>query len=242
MISKDRFKKGETIRAIIHKVEMANGTPRIVLSRISPVLLERLFEQEIPEIYDGTISIRKIVREPGERAKVAVESFDDRIDPVGACVGMKGSRIHGIVRELRNENIDVINYTSNNQLLIQRALSPAKITSMEIDEEEKRVKVFLKPDQVSLAIGRGGNNIKLAGKLAGYEIDVYRDGEVDVEDVDLEEFADEIDGWIIDELKTIGCDTAKSVLEMSVDELVKRTDLEKETIEEVFKILNAEFE
>ena len=241
-IPSDFFKKGETVRAVVSKVDMRNSTPVIILSRTAPEFLERLFELEVPEVFDGLITIKKIVREPGERAKVAVESYDDRIDPVGACVGMKGSRIHGIVRELRNENIDVINYTSNNQLLIQRALSPAKITSMEIDEEEKRVKVFLKPDQVSLAIGRGGNNIKLAGKLAGYEIDVYRDGEVDVEDVDLEEFAGEIDGWIIDELKTIGCDTAKSVLEMSVDELVKRTDLEKETIEEVFKILNAEFE
>jgi N utilization substance protein A len=226
-IPSDFFKKGETVRAVVAKVDMRNSTPVIILSRTAPEFLERLFELEVPEVFDGLITIKKIVREPGERAKVAVESYDDRIDPVGACVGMKGSRIHGIVRELRNENIDVINYTSNNQLLIQRALSPAKITSMEIDEEEKRVKVFLKPDQVSLAIGRGGNNIKLAGKLAGYEIDVYRDGEVDVEDVDLEEFADEIDGWIIDELKTIGCDTAKSVLEMSVDELVKRTDLEK---------------
>ena len=241
-IPSDFFKKGETVRAVVAKVDMRNSTPVIILSRTAPEFLERLFELEVPEVFDGLITIKKIVREPGERAKVAVESYDDRIDPVGACVGMKGSRIHGIVRELRNENIDVVNDTSNNQLLIQRALSPAKITSMEIDEEEKRVKVFLKPDQVSLAIGRGGNNIKLAGKLAGYEIDVYRDGEVDVEDVDLEEFADEIDGWIIDELKTIGCDTAKSVLEMSVDELVKRTDLEKETIEEVFKILNAEFE
>ena len=241
-IPSDFFKKGETVRAVVSKVDMRNSTPVIILSRTAPEFLERLFELEVPEVFDGLITIKKIVREPGERAKVAVESYDDRIDPVGACVGMKGSRIHGIVRELRNENIDVINYTSNNQLLIQRALSPSKITSMEIDEEEKRVKVFLKPDQVSLAIGRGGNNIKLAGKLACYEIDVYRDGEVDVEDVDLEEFADEIDGWIIDELKTIGCDTAKSVLEMNIDELVKRTDLEKETIEEVFKILNAEFE
>ena len=187
-------------------------------------------------------NIKKIVREPGERAKVAVESYDDRIDPVGACVGMKGSRIHGIVRELRNENIDVINYTSNNQLLIQRALSPAKISSLDINEEEKRVKVYLKPDQVSLAIGKGGNNIKLAGKLCGYEIDVYRDGEIDIEDVDLEEFADEIDSWIIDELKSIGCDTAKAVLEIGIEDLVKRTDLEKETIEEVFRILKAEFE
>ena len=241
-IPQDFFKKGENIRAVIARVDMKNNSPVIILSRTSPLFLSKLLEIEVPEIFDGLITIRKIVRDPGERAKVAVESFDDRIDPVGACVGMKGSRIHGIVRELRNENIDVINYTSNNQLLIQRALSPAKITSMEIDEEERRVKVFLKPDQVSLAIGRGGNNIKLAGKLVGYEIDVYRDGEVDVEDVDLEEFADEIDGWIIDELKAIGCDTAKSVLEMSVEELVKRTDLEKETIEEVFKILNAEFE
>jgi len=241
-IPSDFFKKGETVRAVVSKVDMRNSTPVIILSRTAPEFLERLFELEVPEVFDGLITIKKIVREPGERAKVAVESYDDRIDPVGACVGMKGSRIHGIVRELRNENIDVINYTSNNQLLIQRALSPAKITSMEIDEEDKRVKVFLKPDQVSLAIGRGGNNIKLAGKLVGYEIDVYRDGEVDVEDVDLEEFADEIDGWIIDELKAIGCDTAKAVLEMSVEELVKRTDLEKETIEEVFKILNAEFE
>jgi len=241
-IPSDFFKKGESVRAVVSKVDMRNSTPVIILSRTAPEFLERLFELEVPDVFDGLITIKKIVREPGERAKVAVESYDDRIDPVGACVGMKGSRIHGIVRELRNENIDVINYTSNNQLLIQRALSPAKITSMEIDEEEKKVKVYLKPDQVSLAIGRGGNNIKLAGKLAGYEIDVYRDGEVDVEDVDLEEFADEIDGWIIDELKAIGCDTAKSVLEMSVDELVKRTDLEKETIEEVFKILNAEFE
>ncbi len=241
-IPSDFFKKGESVRAVVSKVDMRNSTPVIILSRTAPEFLERLFELEVPEVFDGLITIKKIVREPGERAKVAVESYDDRIDPVGACVGMKGSRIHGIVRELRNENIDVINFTSNNQLLIQRALSPAKITSMEINEEEKRVKVYLKPDQVSLAIGRGGNNIKLAGKLVGYEIDVYRDGEVDVEDVDLEEFADEIDGWIIDELKAIGCDTAKAVLEMSIDELVKRTDLEKETIEEVFKILNAEFE
>jgi len=188
------------------------------------------------------ITIKKIVREPGERAKVAVESYDDRVDPVGACVGMKGSRIHGIVRELKNENIDVINYTNNPQLFIQRALSPAKITTIEIDEEAKRAKVFLKPDQVSLAIGRGGHNIKLGGKLTGYELDVYREGEVDVEDVDLEEFGDEIDGWILDELKAIGCDTAKSVLDLGVMELVKRTDLEQETIEEVFKILNAEFE
>jgi N utilization substance protein A len=241
-IPSDFFKKGESVRAVVAKVDMRNSTPVIILSRTAPEFLERLFELEVPEVFDGLITIKKIVREPGERAKVAVESYDDRIDPVGACVGMKGSRIHGIVRELRNENIDVINYTSNQQLLIQRSLSPAKITSMEILEDEKRVKVFLKPDQVSLAIGKGGNNIKLAGKLCGFEIDVYRDGEVDIEDVDLEEFADEIDSWIIDELKAIGCDTAKSVLEISVDDLVSRTDLEKETIEEVFRILRAEFE
>ena len=241
-IPSDFFKKGESVRAVVSKVDMRNSTPVIILSRTAPEFLERLFELEVPEVFDGLITIKNIVREPGERAKVAVESYDDRIDPVGACVGMKGSRIHGIVRELRNENIDVINFTTNNQLLIQRALSPAKITSMEIVEEEGRVKVFLKPDQVSLAIGRGGNNIKLAGKLCGYEIDVYRDGEVDIEDVDLEEFADEIDSWIIDELKAIGCDTAKAVLEISAEDMVQRTDLEKETIDEVFRILNAEFE
>ena len=241
-IPSDFFKKGESVRAVVAKVDMRNSTPVIILSRTAPEFLERLFELEVPEVFDGLITIKKIVREPGERAKVAVESYDDRIDPVGACVGMKGSRIHGIVRELRNENIDVINYTTNNQLLIQRSLSPAKVTSMDIIEEESRVKVYLKPDQVSLAIGRGGNNIKLAGKLSGYEIDVYRDGEVDIEDVDLEEFADEIDGWIIDELKAIGCDTAKSVLEISIEDLTQRTDLEKETIEEVFRILNAKFE
>jgi len=241
-IPSDFFKKGESVRAVVAKVDMRNSTPVIILSRTAPEFLERLFELEVPEVFDGLITIKKIVREPGERAKVAVESYDDRIDPVGACVGMKGSRIHGIVRELRNENIDVINYTSNQQLLIQRALSPAKITSMEILDDEKRVKVYLKPDQVSLAIGKGGNNIKLAGKLCSFEIDVYRDGEVDIEDVDLEEFADEIDSWIIDELKAIGCDTAKSVLEISVEDLVSRTDLEKETIEEVFRILKAEFE
>jgi N utilization substance protein A len=241
-IPADFFKKGETVRAVVSKVDMRNSTPVIILSRTAPEFLERLFELEVPEVFDGLITIKKIVREPGERAKVAVESYDDRVDPVGACVGMKGSRIHGIVRELRNENIDVINYTSNNQLLIQRALSPAKISSLDINEEEKRVKVYLKPDQVSLAIGKGGNNIKLAGKLCGYEIDVYRDGEVDVEDVDLEEFADEIDSWIIDELKAIGCDTAKAVLEIGAEDLLKRTDLEKETIDEVFRILKAEFE
>lgn len=241
-IPSDYFKKGESVRAVVAKVDMRNSSPVIILSRTAPEFLERLFELEVPEVFDGLITIKKIVREPGERAKVAVESYDDRIDPVGACVGMKGSRIHGIVRELRNENIDVINFTSNAQLLIQRALSPAKITSIELLEEDKRAKVFLKPDQVSLAIGKGGNNIKLAGKLTGYELDVYRDGEVDVDDVDLEEFGDEIDGWILDELKAIGLDTAKSVLELSVDELVKRTDLEEETIEEIMKILRAEFE
>ncbi len=245
MISKDRFKKGETIRAIIHKVEMANGTPRIILSRISPVFLERLFEQEIPEIYDGTITIRKIVREPGERAKVAVESYDDRIDPVGACVGMKGSRIHGIVRELQNENIDVINYTSNAQLLIQRALSPAKVTSVKLNEDTKRAEVFLKPDQISLAIGKGGYNIKLAGKLTGYEIDVFRDNDeatADVEDVDLIEFSDEIEESVINALQAIGCDTAKSVLELDVTDLVRRTGLTEDVIEDVKAVLQSEFE
>jgi len=241
-IPSDYFKKGESIRAVVAKVDMRNSTPVIILSRTAPEFLERLFELEVPEVFDGLITIKRIVREPGERAKVAVESYDDRVDPVGACVGMKGSRIHGIVRELRNENIDVINYTSNPQLFIQRALSPAKITSIEIDEEDSRAKVYLKPDQVSLAIGRGGHNIKLGGRLTGYELDVYREGEVDIEDVDLEEFADEIDSWILDELKAIGCDTAKSVLDITSEDLVKRTDLEEETIEEVFKILRAEFE
>jgi transcription termination/antitermination protein NusA len=245
MISKDRFKKGETIRAIIHKVEMANGTPRIVLSRISPVFLERLFEQEIPEIYDGTISIRKIVREPGERAKVAVESFDDRIDPVGACVGMKGSRIHGIVRELQNENIDVINFTDNLELLVARTLSPAKLNSMAIDKERRRISVYLNSDQVSMAIGRGGQNIKLAGKLVGYEIDVFRDvpkDEMDEEDVELTEFSNEIEAWILDELHKIGLDTAKQVLALSKEELERRTELEEGTIEDVLAVLRSEFE
>ncbi|MEX1191222.1 MAG: transcription termination factor NusA [Brumimicrobium sp.] len=241
-IPSDYFKKGEPIRAVVAKVDMRNSTPVIILSRSAPEFLERLFELEVPEVFDGLITIKNIVRVPGERAKVAVESYDDRIDPVGACVGMKGSRIHGIVRELRNENIDVINYTNNMQLYIQRALSPAKISSVEIVEEENRANVYLKPDQVSLAIGKGGFNIKLAGRLTGYEIDVYREGATDVEDVDLEEFADEIDSWILDELKAIGCDTAKSVLEIEISELVKRTDLEEETIKEVFKILESEFE
>ncbi len=241
-IPSDYFKKGEAIRAVVSKVDMRNSSPVIILSRTAPEFLERLFELEVPEVFDGLITIKRIVREPGDRAKVAVESYDDRIDPVGACVGMKGSRIHGIVRELRNENIDVINFTTNPQLFIQRALSPAKITSIEINEEEKHASVYLKPDQVSLAIGKGGYNIRLAGKLTGYEIDVYRDGESDNEDVDLEEFADEIDGWILDELKAIGCDTAKSVLELSVSDLVQRTDLEEETIQEVLRILRSEFE
>ncbi|MGF7216488.1 N utilization substance protein A [Spirosoma lacussanchae] len=243
-IPKDRYRKGEAVKAVIKSVEMLNGTPKIMLSRTSPVFLERLFEIEVPEIYDGLISIRKIVREPGERAKVAVESYDDRIDPVGACVGMKGSRIHGIVRELGNENIDVINYTENLELLISRALSPAKISSMQIDRETKRVSVFLKPDQVSLAIGKGGQNIKLAGRLVDMEIDVFRDneGQEDDEDVDLMEFSDEIDEWMIDELRKVGLDTAKSVLALSREELVRRTDLEEDTVEEILNILKQEFE
>ena len=241
-IPSDFFKKGDTLRGVVHNVEMKNNKPMVVLSRNSPVFLERLFELEVPEVFDGLITIKKIVREPGERAKVAVESYDDRIDPVGACVGMKGSRIHGIVRELRNENIDVINYTSNVQLYITRALSPAKVSSIVINEEEKRAEVYLKPDQVSLAIGKGGYNIKLAGSLTGYEIDVFRELEGNAEDVELDEFVDEIDEWIIDELKKVGCDTAKSVLELSVEDLVKRTDLELETIQEVRKIFAAEFE
>lgn len=241
-IPADFFKKGDAVRSVIQRVEMVNNNPRIILSRTSPVFLERLFEQEVPEVFDGLITIKNIVREPGERAKVAVESYDDRIDPVGACVGMKGSRIHGIVRELRNENIDVINYTTNLQLYISRALSPAKITSIKLDDETHRAAVYMKPDQVSLAIGKGGHNIKLAGRLTGYEIDVYRDSEDEEEDVDIEEFSDEIDSWIIDELKAIGCDTAKSVLAITVEDLVSRTDLEEETIREVVRILRSEFE
>jgi len=241
-IPSDFYRKGESVRAVVLKVEMKNGNPVIILSRTSPVFLERLFEAEVPEVFDGLITIKKIVRIPGERAKVAVESYDDRIDPVGACVGMKGARIHGIVRELRNENIDVINYTTNTSLYITRALSPAKVSSIKIDEKTKKADVFLKPDQVSLAIGKGGYNIKLAAKLTGYEIDVYRDSDSDYEDVDLQEFSDEIDEWIIEELKNVGCDTAKSVLELSVEELVQRTDLEEETIKEVIRILKSEFE
>lgn len=243
-IPQDYFKKGETIRAVVKKVDMKNNNPVIILSRTSPDFLAKLLEIEVPEIFDGLIVIKKIVREPGERAKVAVESYDDRIDPVGACVGMKGSRIHGIVRELKNENIDVINWTSNIQLLIQRSLTPARITSMELDNENKHANIYLKPDQVSLAIGRRGVNIKLASELTGYELDVYRDNEGEEEefDIDLDEFSDEIDTWVIDELKRVGCDTARSVLDLTAEELERRTDLEKETIAEVRKVLKEEFE
>ncbi len=242
-IQKDRYRKGESIRAIVHKVEMVNGNPKIILSRTSPVFLERLFEQEVPEVYDGLITIKKVVREPGERAKVAVESYDDRIDPVGACVGMKGSRIHAIVRELQNENIDVINYTENVELYLQRALSPAKISSIKVNKEEGRVAVYLKPDQVSLAIGKGGLNIKLASRLADYEIDVFRElGEFEEEDVALDEFGDELESWVIDELKKVGLDTAKSVISLSREELTRRTDLEEETIDTIFLVLSKEFE
>ncbi|MEO7263505.1 MAG: transcription termination factor NusA [Ferruginibacter sp.] len=243
-IPSDYFKKGETVRAVVKKVELKNSQAVIILSRTSPLFLEKLLEIEVPEIFDGLIVVKKIVRDPGERAKVAVESYDDRIDPVGACVGMKGSRIHGIVRELKNENIDVINWTANTQLLIQRSLTPAKITSIELDTEKLHANVYLKPDQVSLAIGRRGVNIKLACELTGYEIDVFRDneGEVDDFDIDLEEFSDEIESWIIDELKRVGCDTAHSVLDLTAEELERRTDLEKETIAEVRRILTEEFE
>lgn len=243
-IPQDYFKKGETIRAVVKKVEMKNNSPVIILSRTSPTFLAKLLEIEVPEIFDGLIVIKKIVREPGERAKVAVESYDDRIDPVGACVGMKGSRIHGIVRELKNENIDVINWTNNVQLLIQRSLTPSRITSMELDNERKHANVYLKPDQVSLAIGKKGVNIKLAQELTGYTIDVFRDSEGEPQefDIDLEEFSDEIELWIIDELKRIGCDTGRSVLALTPEELERRTDLEIQTIEEVRKILQAEFE
>jgi len=242
-IPSDYFRKGDTIRAVVVRVEMKNNNPLIVLSRTSPVFLERLFELEVPEIFDGLITIKKIVRVPGERAKVAVESYDERIDPVGACVGMKGSRIHGIVRELKNENIDVINFTNNTQLFIQRALSPAKIVSIKLNEDGKRADVYLLPEEVSLAIGKGGLNIKLAGQLTGYEIDVYRETEgEDDEDVSIDEFADEIESWILDELKAVGCDTAKSVLELTREDLIKRTDLEEETVDDVLRIINSEFE
>jgi N utilization substance protein A len=243
-IPSDYFKKGETVRAVVKKVELKNSQAIIILSRTSPLFLEKLLEIEVPEIFDGLIVVKKIVRDPGERAKVAVESYDDRIDPVGACVGMKGSRIHGIVRELKNENIDVINYTTNIQLLIQRSLTPAKITSMDLDNDKKHANVFLKPDQVSLAIGRRGVNIKLACELTGYEIDVFRDNEGEEEefDIDLEEFSDEIESWIIDELKRVGCDTGRSVLALTAEELERRTDLEKETIEDIRRILQEEFE
>ena len=243
MIPRDFFKKGDSVRAVVLRVEMYNSNPKVIMSRTAPEFLERLFELEVPEILDGLITVKKIVREPGERAKVAVESYDDRIDPVGACVGMKGSRIHGIVRELKNENIDVINFTSNLQLLIQRSLSPAKVSSITIDDDESKADVFLPADQVSLAIGKGGHNIKLAGKLVGYSIDVYRENSEDEDmDVDLNEFTDEIDTWIIDELKNIGLDTAKSVLDTSNEDLIARTELEQETIVEIKKILEAEFE
>ena len=242
-IPKDRYRKGENIRGIVLSVEMIRGNPRITISRTSPKFLEKLFENEVPEIFDGLITIKKVVREPGERAKVCVESYDDRIDPVGACVGMNGSRIHSIVRELQNENIDVINYTDNQELYISRALSPAKITSMNIDNEEKTVSVYLKPDQVSLAIGKGGQNIKLASRLLDLEIDVFRElDETQEEDVDIEEFSDEIEGWIIDELKKIGLDTAKSVLNLDKEDLIKRADLEESTIDEVISTLKKEFE
>jgi len=241
-IKTDFFKKGDNVRAVVWKVEMRNNTPTVILSRTAPEFLAKLFEQEVPEVADGLITIKRIVREPGERAKVAVESYDDRIDPVGACVGMKGSRIHGTARELRNENIDVINFTANDQLLIQRALSPAKVGTIKLDNEHKRAEVYMKPDQVALAIGKGGHNIKLAGRLTGYDIDVYRETDEVTDDVSIDDFADEIDQWIIDVLKGIGCDTARSVLDIPPGDLAKRTDLEEETINEVVRILRAELE
>ena len=242
MIRGDFFRKGDLVRGVIRKVEMKNSNPVVIVSRTDSVFLEKLLEQEVPEIEDGLITVKNIVRIPGERAKVAVESYDDRIDPVGACVGMKGSRIHGIVRELKNENIDIVNFTNNQQLFIQRALTPAKITSIALDEEKKRVAVYLDPDQVSLAIGKGGTNIKLASRLTGYEIDVFRNTqEMEIDDVDLEEFSDEIESWIIDSLKNIGCDSARSVLRLNRAELIRRTDLEEETIDDVLKVLKAEF-
>jgi len=244
MIKGDFFRKGDMVRGVIKKVEMKNNNPVVIVSRTDNLFLEKLLEQEVPEIEDGLITVKNIVRLPGERAKVSVESYDDRIDPVGACVGMKGSRIHGIVRELRNENIDIINYTNNTNLYIQRALTPAKVTSIEFDSEKKHADVFLDPDQVSLAIGKGGSNIKLASQLTGFEIDVYRNNAryEEIDDVDLDEFRDEIEVWIIDSLKSIGCDTARSVLSLSVEELLRRTDLEEETIRDVMRVLEAEFE
>ena len=243
MIKGDFYRKGDMVKAVIRRVEMKNNNPIVVISRTDNTFLEKLLEQEVPEIEDGLITIKKIVRIPGERAKVAVESYDDRIDPVGACVGMKGSRIHGIVRELKNENIDIVNFTNNLSLFIQRSLTPAKISKIDLDLEDMKAAVFLKPDQVSLAIGKGGSNIKLASKLTEFEIDVYREAsEYEIDDVDLDEFADEIDEWIIDELKGIGCDTARSVLKLDKSELARRTDLEEETITEVLKILESEFD
>ena len=239
----DKYRKGDTIKAVVLKVDLkSNNTPVVTLSRTSPMFLERLLESEVPEIYDGLITIKKIVRAPGERSKVAVESYDDRIDPVGSCVGMKGGRIHGIVRELRNESIDVINYTSNSELFIQRALSPAKVSTIKVLEDEARAEVYMKPEEVSLAIGKGGHNIKLASKITGFEIDVYRDTDEDFDDVDIREFSDEIEQWVIDELIKIGCDTAKSVLALSPEELLKRSELEEEMITAVLDILKAEFE
>ncbi len=243
MIKGDFFRKGDMVKGVIRKVEMKNNTPVVIFSRTDNVFLEKLMEQEVPEIEDGLITVKKIVRMPGERAKVAVESYDDRIDPVGACVGMKGSRIHGIVRELKNENIDIVNFTNNNSLFIQRSLTPAKVSSIDLDMDEMRASVYLEPDQVSLAIGKGGTNIKLASKLTGFEIDVFRNNdEMEIDDVDLEEFSDEIEAWIIDSLKNIGCDSARSVLDLSREELIRRTDLEDETIDEVLNVLKSEFE
>ena len=241
-IPRDFFRKGETVKAVVVAAELKHNKALITLSRIAPEFVERLFETEVPEVFDGLITIKKVVRIPGERAKVAVESYDDRIDPVGACVGMKGSRIHGIVRELRNENIDVINHTENIQLLISRSLSPAKVSSIKVNEENGTADVYMQPDQVSLAIGKGGFNIKLAGLLTGFEIDVYRDVDETMDDVAIEEFSDEIEGWIINELKAIGCDSARSVLELEAEDLVKRTDLEIETVENILKVLRSEFE
>lgn len=241
-IRADYFKKGDAVRAVVKKVDLRNNNPRIILSRTDNAFLEKLMELEVPEIFDGLITIKKIVREPGEKAKVAVESYDDRIDPVGACVGMKGSRIHGIVRELKNENIDIINFTNNLSLMVQRSLSPARINTLNIDSENKRISVFLDPEEVSKAIGKGGMNIRLASRMVEHEIDVYRDIDEDEVDIDLDEFSDEIESWMIDELKSIGCDTAKSVLGLSIDELIRRTDLEEESIKEIVAILKAEFE